>query len=291
MMKLYKLERYSFKFIFLILLIKVGVVEAYVPSSRMILDKVVENALKTPLYVEQEVNISSAQGSVSLKEQWLYENENAIRLIVKGGKDLQAHIQFQVHFSESQRTSSITGSALTSRLNHPLFEKIFFIKNTESLMRLLVQHEIVTNEIFNSQIFKKIPGNNGFQYQPEPFVRLSRLGGKVAYIFGPAPIEDKLTPGFWVEQDLFQILKIRNSQGEEFRLDKMVTFNRGARWAKELQLTWGTPTVTAQIQTVAVRTADANLKQLFQKRIEKRTLEFEKHPGKNLVEEFYSRFR
>jgi len=267
------------------------VVKAYIPSSRMILDKIVENALKTPLYVEQEVHLTSSQASVFLKEQWLFENENSFRLIVRGEKDLQDLIQFQIQFNDNQRSSSMSGSMQVSRLTHPLFEKIFFIKNTENLMRFLTQNEIVGNEIFNSQNFKKIPGNNGFQYQPENFLRLGRLGGRLSYVFGPTPKDEKLTPGFWVEQDLFNILKIRNSQGEEFRLEKLVAFNRGARWSKEMQFSWGAPLATAQIQALTVRTADTNLRQTFQKKLERRSHDFEKHAGKNLIEEFYSRFR
>ncbi len=269
-----------------------GVSLAYIPSAKMILSKVVEGAIKTPLHVEQLVQLSSAQGTVFLKEQWLFENENSIRLIVQGEKDLQELISFQVHYSDHQRTSSLSGGAQTSKLSRPLFEKMFFIKNTENFMRFLVQHGVVGQEIFNSHNFKKIPGNNGFQYQPESFLRLGRTGGVVAYIFGPSPRDERLTPGLWVEQDLFHLLKMRNIQGEELNFNKLVSFGRGARWSKEMQLTWGTPLSTAQIQATSVKAADLNkLRPVFQKKINRRSPEFERHFGKNLIEEFYSRFR
>lgn len=265
--------------------------QAYIPSSKMILDKVVENYLKTPLYVEQEVHLTSSQSSVFLKEQWLFESENSVRVIVRGEKDLQDLIHFQINISDNQRSSSLFGALQTSKLSHPLFEKVFFIKNADNLKRFLIQQEIVGNDIFNSQNFKKIPGNNGFQHQAEPFLRLGRVSGIVSYILGPASRDEKATPGFWIEQDLFNILKIRNSQGEEFRTEKLVSFSRGARWSKEMQFSWGSPQSTAQIQATTVKLADANHRQLFQKRTERRSLEFEKHPGKHLIEEFYSRFR
>lgn len=277
--------------LFILLIYNGSLSQAYIPSSKMILDKVVENALKTPLYVEQEVHLVSSQSSVFLKEQWLFENENSFRVIVRGEKDLQDLIHFQINVSENQRSSSLSGSMKSSKLPHPLFEKVFFIKNAENLKRFLVQQEIIGNEIFNSQNFKKIPGNNGFQHQAEPFLRLGRVGGIVSYIFGSTPRDEKLTPGFWVEQDLFNILKLRNSQGEEFRTEKVVSFSRGARWSKEMQFSWGTPQSTAQIQTTTVKVADTNHRQLFQKRVDRRGQDFERHSGKNLVEEFYSRFR
>lgn len=277
--------------LFILLIHNASLSQAYIPSSKMILDKVVDNALKTPLYVEQEVHLVSSQSSVFLKEQWLFESENSFRVIVHGEKDLQDLIHFQINVFDNQRSSSLTGSTQTSRSSHPLFEKVFFIKNADNLKRFLVQQEIVGNDIFNSQNFKKIPGNNGFQHQAEPFLRLGRVGGIVSYIFGSAPRDESRTPGFWVEQDLFNILKLRNAQGEEFRAEKVVSFSRGARWSKEMQFSWGAPQSTAQIQTSTVKVADSNHRQLFQKRMDRRGQEFERHSGKNLVEEFYSRFR
>ena len=270
-------------------------VMAYIPSSRMILDKVVEGVIKTPIYVEQEVRLVSSQNVAYLKEQWLFESENSARVIVRGEKDLQDQLAFQIQISDRSQIMDQQRFGDRQKKKQPLMERVFFIKGTEGLMRFLVQSEIVGDEIFNSQAFKKIPGNNGFQYQPETFLRLGRVGGKIAYVLGPSPKEESSTPGFWVEQDLFQIFKLRNSKGEEIRFEKMTNFSKGIRWPKEMQMTWvgsgSSLSMMAQIQTNMVKVPDAVLKQLFQKKIDRKALEFEKHPAKNMIEEFYQRFR
>ncbi len=267
--------------------------EAYIPSARMILDRVADNSLKTPLLVEQEVTLSTSEQSVSVKEQWLFESENSMRLIVKGDKDLKDQIVFQSLYSDSQKTSSVSGYLQTRKLSRTLFEKIFFIKTAENLMRFLVQQGIVTDEIFRSQNFKRLPGNAGFQYQPETFLRLGRIGGGVAYVFGPTPKGEGVGPGFWVEQDQFNILKLRSSTGEEFRAEKPTTFSRGARWPKEINFSWGAGQTSAQgqVQVTNVRIADSAQKQIFQKNVDKRTPDFERSTSKYLLEEFYQRFR
>lgn len=269
--------------------------QAYIPSAKMILERVAENSLKSPLFVEQEVTLVTPDQTVSVKEQWLFENENSIRLIVRGDKDLKDQIIFQNLYSDNQRTSSLSGYLQTQKVNRSLFEKAFFTKSSENLMRFLVQNGIVTDEIFRSQNFKRLPGNTGFQYQPEPFLRLGRIGGGISYVFGPSPKGDNVGPGFWVEQDQFNILKIRSATGEEMRAEKPTTFSRGARWPRELSFAWNTAQTSAQaqaqVQVTNVRLADAAQKQVFQKHLDKRTPEFERFTGRYLLEEFYLRFR
>ncbi len=264
---------------------------AYIPSSKMMIDKVAENALKAPLYIEQQVHISSGSTNMYLKEQWLIENENSIKLIVKGDKELSEQIFFQNNYSENQKTTTISGATQVVRLKHPLFEKGFFIKNAENFKRYLIQEGIVNNEIYQSENFKKLPGNSGYQFQPESNTRLGRIGGKVAYIIGESPNGTTPSPGIWIEQDLFHILKLRNSSGSEFRVDKLTTFSKGARWYKSIEMQWGQPVARAQVSVVSAKLADANLRQIFQKKSDIRTTEFDRHIGKYLVEDFYQKFR
>jgi hypothetical protein len=283
------------KLMFLVGIFFVLQARAYIPSSGMIVDRVVENSLKAPLYVEQEVTIGSGAVSITVKEQWLFENENSFRLIVRGEKDLKDQIVFQSLYSDIQKTSSLSGLLQTTKLPRALLEKVLFIKTSDALKKFLVQQGIVTDEIYRSHNFKKGSGNTGFQYLPESFLRLGRLAGGVSYVFGPNSKADVIAPGFWVEQDYFNILKIRNSNGDEMRLVKPTTFSRGAKWPKEITYTSngsnGAPQIQAQVLVTNVRLAEALQKQIFQKHVDKRALNFDQHSGKSLLEDFYQRFR
>lgn len=267
---------------------------AYIPSARMILDRVTESSIKLPLFVEQEVTLVSGEQNMTLKEQWLFDDDNTVRLIVRGEKDLKDQIVFQNLYTDNQKTSTLSGILQNTRQAKPLMDRAFFIHSADSLMRFLVQQGIVTEEIYQAPNFKKIPNTQGkFQYVPAPFVRLGRTGGKVAWIFGPRPKMDIPAPGFWVEQDQFNILKIRNLLGDELQADRPTTFSRGARWPKEITYTWLSSGMNAQaqVQATSVRAAEAQQRQLFQKHGDSRTGEFDRHRGRFLVEEFYQKFR
>ena len=270
-------------------------VEAYIPSSKMILDRVTENALKMPLYVEQEVTIVSGDQSVTLKEHWLFDSDSSVRLIVKGEKDLKNQIAFQNLYTENQKTTTLSGILQSSRKPKPLLEKIFFIKSSDGLAKFLIQQGIVGEEINNSNNFKKITqgSNVKFQYQPEAFLRLGRLGGGVSYIMGYPPKVEGSTAALWIEQDQFNILKIRNAQGEELRADRPTVFSRGARWPKDMSYSWGSSgsSSQAQVQPDVVRMAESPQRQVFQKHVDARSSDFERHRGRYLIEEFYQKFR
>jgi hypothetical protein len=268
--------------------------QAYIPSAKMILERVGELALKRPLAVEQELTLVANDQNVTVRELWLFEEDNSVRLLVRGEKDLKDQIVFQNLYTDNQRTTSLSGLLQTQKMARPLFERVFFIKNTEALMKFLVQQGVVGEEIFKSQNFKKTTGPNPrFQYMPENFLRLGRVGGGVTYIFGPQPKSDQTTPGFWVEQDQFNILKLRSQSGEEMRASKAITYSRGARWPKEMSYAWmnGGSSAQAQVQIIGVRQVEPSIRQIFQKNSDKRTTEFERHTGRNLVEEFYQKFR
>jgi hypothetical protein len=277
------------KFVLSLILLSTVGARAYIPSSRMILDRVVEKSLQTPLFVEQMVTLTSSDQTVTVKEQWLFDSDNSIRLVVRGEKDLKDQINFQNLYTESQKTSSLGGLLQNQKLPSSLFERMFFIKSTDLMMKFLVQQGIAGEEIFRSQNFRKVGGNSGFQYQPEPFLRLARMAGGVAYVFGPAPKAGAATAGLWVEQDQFNLLKIRNGTGDELRVDKPTTFARAVRWPKNLTYAWGKS--QAQVQVVNVRLAEVAQRQIFQMNSNKRTPDFERHTGKFLLEEFYQRFR
>lgn len=266
--------------------------QAYIPSSKMILERVAENAAKAPLFLEQEVTLVSGEQNITVKEQWLFDGDSSIRLIVRGEKELKDQIVFQNLYTDNQKTTTLSGILQTSRQPKGLLEKLFFMKTTDELRRFLLKEGIVGEEINYSTNFKKMPGGK-FLYTPESFLRLGRIGGGVAYVFGPAARNEGSNPGLWIEQDQFHILKVRTTNGEELRAERPTTFSRGARWPKELNYTWGAAgsSSQAQVQVTSARVAEGPQRQIFQKHTDIRTSEFERHRGKYLLEEFYQKFR
>lgn len=279
--------------IILLILFMTQILWAYIPGSRMILSRMGELSLKKPLYVEQEVQLGTGSEMVSLKEKWLIEGDNQFRLIVEGEKDLKGQLAFHAVYNDRDKTSTLTGSQESQRLSRPLLEKVLFLKESDNLVRFLMQCGVLTEEALRSEIFKRPPGGSNFQYFPESYVRLGRLGGTVSYILGPPPSGDGSALGLWVEQDQFNILKLKVPAGDEVRFEKLVSFSKGVKWPKEISYSWnssqGPQTVIAQVGVADM--ADSNQRVLFSKAVDRRTSEFEGHPSRKLIEEFYLRFR
>ena len=264
---------------------------SYIPSSKMIFERVVENSVKLPLYIELDLNISQGDQTVFLKEQWLIESENSIRILVKGDKEFKDQISFQVTDKDNQGNTYLSGTNKTKI--RPLMEKVLIFKKTEQIKQFLVQQGILKEEEINSVNFKKIPGNSGFQYQPELFIRLGRVDGGISYIFGPKPRNENPVPGLWVEQDQFFVRKIRNIQGDEIQFDKITTFSRNTRWTKVLEYFWrgnkGNGHARAQVTNVKI--PDTNQRAFFTKFLDKKSPYFEQSSQRPLIEDFYQRFR
>lgn len=273
--------------------------QAYIPSSKMILTRVAENSLRSPLYVEQELTVKVLDQSVTVLEQWLFQDENNFQLIVRGEKELKDQILFRNQYGSNKKSTSLlgatpsSGSMEPSKNSLPLMERILFIKSTQGLMRALMDSGVVGPEITQSENFKQITtqGQTNFQFQPEAFLRLGRTNGGISYIFGPKPTERENIPGFWVEQDQFVILKWRDQRGREIRMTRPTVFSRGARWPKEIIYRFDDGRIRAQSRATAAQIASSAQKQLFQKVTDKRTSEYQSSTGRALIEEFYQKFR
>src|SRR3989344_5870049 len=78
---------------------------AYIPPTRMILQRTAENSGSGVYAIEQEVQFNNVQDSLFLKETWLIENDRTMRVTVTGTKDLKDQIKLQFIYAGGQRWS------------------------------------------------------------------------------------------------------------------------------------------------------------------------------------------
>lgn len=265
--------------------------EAYIPSSKMILEKWADNNTTGPVYFEQEVLLHGPDSTASLKEIWYVESENSLVLMVQGQRELKDKIAFKIQYSNKRKQSDAPFLANSESWTSNFYEPLFFVKAGARLVPYIIGAGIVGQELQNSSHFEKQveKQKETFVYKPEPFLRLGRTGGVVAYIFsGTIAMEDKV-PGLWVEQDQFLLRKIRNSKKIEMSIDKWGSYTKGWKLPKERSYTWADK--SAQIRMLEVRAPQPQLKAQLLKTNAQMTTDFELAKERPLIEDFYKMLR
>lgn len=276
----------------LLLLLSPVMAFAYIPPTRMILQRTAENSGGGVYSIEQEVQFNNAQDSLFLRETWLIENDRTMRVTVTGTKDLKDQIKMQFIYSGGQRWSAEGGRRESRRLSEDFLERYFNFRTTDQLASNLMNLKILPTNAFAK---KPIPKNlENLKYEPEDFIRLSRAGGTVNYAFGvPSPVEGTPNPGFWIEQDQFLVRKFRLPSQVEVTADNYNQYARGLNYPKVRTIRWGQNTVTIRLIGVTAHRGSlpANTFQSTALDTATKIDGLNNQPAKDVVLDFYSRFR
>jgi hypothetical protein len=265
--------------------------QAYMLPTKIILQKTAENSGFGVYSMEQEVQFQNGAEILSLRENWLIENDRTMRVTVTGTKDLQSQIRMQFLYAGGQRYEFNGSSRSGKKMPEDFFERFLNFRSADSFANALVNLRLIPA----SAMSKKIPKNgNEFKNEAEPFVRYSRVGGVVAYAFGEptAPGKETADPGVWIEQDQFVVRKVRLSSQAEMTADNYTQFAKGLNYPRQRTIRWGTH--SANIRLISASAKPGNSSALFQANsldITPRTEGLNNIPAKDAILEFYSRFR
>lgn len=263
---------------------------AYIPPSRMILERVSENSGSGVYALEQEVQFSNAQESLFLKENWLIESDQSMSLVVTGTKDLKDQIKMHFVYAGGLRWS-LSSKRESQRLSEDFLEKYFHLRTTDRLAAVLLQIKVLPPHALGKKPLPKTV--DGFKNEPEDFVRLSKTGGVVNYAYGlPSPVDGIANSGLWIEQDQFYIRKLRLPSQVEISADNYNAYSRGLSLPKIRTIRWGQNTVT--IRLISVSGKAPNTSGQFQPSSLNTPVKLDglnNLPAKDVVTEFYSRFR
>jgi hypothetical protein len=257
---------------------------AALPKASLILQKTSENAGGGIYQIEQEVQFPNGQDVLVLKETWLIENENNMKLIVTGAKELKDQVSFSIQFTNGARNQG----GRSSRLTEDFIERYFHFRSPEALAQTLAQLKLVPSNVMAKKPIKNI---KDFEPTSESFVRLSRSGGVINYALGiPTPPEkETLNPGFWIEQDQFVIRKFRLPSQTEVSADRFSSYARGLMFPRMRTVRWGPNSVSIQTLSVAAKGKDTWA--TFGQKTPQKMEGLNSQPAAPLVDEFYKRFR
>lgn len=269
---------------------------AYIPQSSTIISRTVRNHGKGGYLVEQEVSFHTTNEPLVLRERWWVENGEHMRLTVSGtsaAPQKQAEpIRFESLYSKGQRSAlDVNGGRELSTSPAPaeFIESFFHERTSASFMQSLLHAHIVPASFVHERI--KPTKLEQIRHIPEPQVRLSRVAGVVAWVFGePSPVDGKANPEVWIEQDAFVLRRLRFPSEAELSTDRISNYPNGLKFPRERTLTWDNNTVTIRVLSIKSVQA-AQLEKVLEPSAFARSARAAHLPEMTQVREFYSRFR
>lgn len=260
---------------------------AYIPHSQTIVGRLVKNSGRGSYVIEQEVQFRTAGDPITLRERWIVENGETMRLLVSGPQTSKTAepIRYEAVYSAGKRTapdlSQATFPMRATSLPAEFAEGLFHARSSGGFFSALYRSRIVPPGTFRER--PRFAKADLAKYPPEPLVRLGRTGGVVTWIFGnPTPTRaSQLSSAAWIEQDAFQLRRVRFPSEAEIAADKFTSYSNNLRLPRERTITWANNSVLIRVLSVKSGSAPANEKNARGTYL----------PDLAQVKEFYSRFR
>lgn len=268
------------KFSILIGFLWASVSLAAIPKSSLILQRLSENAGSGVYQIDQELQFPNGQDILVLKETWMIENENNLKLIVTGAKELKDQVAFSIQVSGG------THSVTKKRVSEDFIERYFHIRSAEVWAQTLGHLKLTPANVLSHKPPRSL---KDIDNQPESFVRLARSGGVVTYAFGGLSSAENEAPGFWVEQDQFVLRKFRLPSLVEVTADRFSPYSKGMNFPRTRTVRWGSNQVTIQTISVSARSKEAFAS--FGLKGPTKMEALNNLPAAAIIEDFYKRFR
>lgn len=269
-----------------------GFVGASIVPTRLILQKTAENSGSGIYAIDQEVQFSNGEETLSLKETWLIDSDRNMRLTVTGGKELQNSFKLQFLYTGGQKLSLVNSSRKAEKIPEDFLEKYLNFRSADVFANTLVQMKIIP---LNATQKKPAPKTiQDLKYEPEPWVRLSRTGGTITYAMGTpsSPEQETGSAGIWIEQDQFVVRKLRLPSQVEMSANNYNQFSKGLFYPRQRTIRWANNTVTIRLISASPRPPTAvSLLQPTSLDSANKWDGLESLAAKNAITEFYTRFR
>lgn len=270
-----------------------GTAQAAIPHSHTIAARVARGHGRNAYVIEQEVQFRTSAEPLVLRENWIVEHGDRMRLTVTpaqtGAKGSDA-ARLEALYLDGKRwiTDPTANGIRAGAVGAEFIESAFHARTAKGFLASLVRSRIVPASFMHDR--PRITKLEQIKYQPEPLVRLGRDSGVVAWIFGePSPAEGKPNPQAWIEQDSFVLRRLRFPSEAEVVADRISSFPNNLKFPRERTVTWGDNIVT--IRVVSIRSISLNKNHAMDVKTFTAGAKHARLPDLAQVREFYSRFR
>lgn len=264
---------------------------AYIPEYSMIASRAAEAHGKGTYQIDQDVTIRKEAEVFSVRETWLVNGENSMRVTLEGRGPLKGLVSGTVLYDGNSKAFFDGGGVKAQRLGDEWLEPLFHFRNSRYLRSRLVNLKVAPQESLRDRapLPSDVEGKE-IKYEPPSFIRLSRVGGSIAWAIGLDPAQGD-SPTLWLEQDQFFLRKYKSLNHVILNAGDYTKFDDGLYYPRTR--TYQFSGFTVQIQTVKVQSV--NRASGKDKRFLSSTLAAEKDilrlPDVDGLRDFFLRFR
>lgn len=262
-------------------------VSAYIPEYSMIASRAAEQHGRGSYMIEQDVTIRREAEAFTVRETWLVNGENSMRVSLEGRGPLKGLVSGAVIYEGNSRIF-FDGSLRSQKLGDEWLEPFFHFRNSRFFRSKLVSMKVAPEASLKDRAPLASEGEPN--YEPPSFIRLSRTGGAIAWAIGVSPAQGE-SPTLWLEQDQFVIRKFKTANQSVLRADQYSKYDDSFWYPRTRTYQFGAYTV--QVQTLKVQ--PVSIKAASDARFKGATLvakkELLKLPEVDGLRDFYQRFR
>lgn len=283
-----------FQFIFYLLFISFAQQSwGYIPNLKMILSRTAENHGHGIYRVEQEVSFQQGEETFLVREIWSVKDSQQMRLEAKGRKKAENLSYTFIYDGQNRYSVDSNGIRKSSRPPDNWFEPYLYFRYQKHIRPRMVSEKIIPTEALEEKLPPIDPTKSK---NKQDFLRLARVGGVITYGISQAPPQgdSSARPGLWIEQDVFNVRKIRLPSQAVISADEYSIF--AGRFALATKQTVRWEDKVAQIRVISVKSLP-NTKEVL-RLFEASSLDFGKDPNVankssdiGPVDSFYSQFR
>lgn len=207
-------------------------VHAYVPPTRMILERLTDNSGNGGYELVKEVRLDSTVPLI-FKEVWKIENERNLRLTVTPIQSSAPALN--ILYTGGQKILINGRNREVSKMPLEMSERIFHFRTVDYIAAYLTNLQVLTSALGNLDL-----------------AHLNRAQGVVNYGLGKKTEADSssLAPYIWIEQDRFVVRKVRYDSDIEMTADHFNSYAKGLTHPSDIGIKW--KNMTARLRTLSV---------------------------------------
>lgn len=235
----------------LFVLLSAMVSYASIPEYSMIASHAAEQHGKGTYLIEQDVMIKKDGETFTVRETWLVNGENSMRVTLEGRGPLKGLVQGSMVYEGAQRFFIDPTNPPTRfvRLGDDWLEPLFHFRNSKWFRNRLVNLKVAPADSLKDR--PPLPSEGDLNYQPPPFIRISRAGGPIAWEISNQQPGNGSQPAAWIEQDEFLLRKYRGPDQVTLKANDYNKYEDGFFFPRTRSYTFGNHTI--EVQTVQVK--------------------------------------
>lgn len=267
-----------------------------IPKFSMIMSRTAENHGHGYYRLEEEVTFQEKEETYLTREIWYVKDSQNMRLEVRGLKGLSGLLQLTYIYNGSKKFFiDSNGTFKVSQPGENWFEPYLHFRFQKNILPRMVRENIIPADLAVDD-HSLITDNHKNHLNFKKNIRLSRIAGGIAYAIGTPTPEGQMSllPGLWIEQDLFNVRKIRFPSQAVVLADEYSSFAQRFSFPTRQTINWQEKTVQIKVLNVKSLNSSADVTAL----LEPKKLDFGKHPHLSskipdvpLIKSFYQEFR